>query len=285
MIARLPDVNSVRESLQNSPRPLALVPTMGALHAGHLQLIRAAREKVGPGGTVAVSIFVNPIQFDRAEDLQNYPQPLEEDLTLCQKEGVDLAFVPETPSLYAPDHSTLVTESLLTKHLCGATRPGHFDGVLTIVLKLFNIFQPDFAIFGNKDFQQLALIRRMVRDLDIPIEIVGHPTVREPDGLALSSRNRKLTADHLADAPRIRRALLAARDLARNGEQSPAVYLDAARHHLLKEALPDFNIDYLELVDSVSLQPGATVTSPVTLATACFYGPVRLIDNISITPA
>jgi len=284
MIARLPDVNSVRKSLQTSPRPLVLVPTMGALHEGHLQLIRAAREKVGPRGTVAVSIFVNPIQFDRLEDLKNYPQPLEEDLALCEKEGVDLAFIPEVSSLYASDHSTLVTESLLTKHLCGASRPGHFEGVLTIVLKLFHIFQPDVAIFGNKDFQQLALIRRMVRDLDLPLEIMGHPTVRELDGLALSSRNRKLTDEHRTDAPRIRRALLAARDLAVNGEQSPAVYLDAARRHLLKETLPDFKIDYLELVDAEALQPVSKVTSAVTLATACFYGPVRLIDHIGITP-
>lgn len=285
MTTRLPDVHSVRTFLQSCPRPLALVPTMGALHEGHLQLIRAAREKVGASGTVAVSIFVNPIQFDRAEDLQNYPKPLDDDLTLCEKEGVDLAFTPEIPGLYPPDHSTLVTESLLTKHLCGATRPGHFDGVLTIVLKLFNIFQPELAIFGNKDFQQLALIRRMVRDLDVPIEIIGHPTVRESDGLALSSRNRKLAAEHRADAPRIRRALLAARDLAKNGEQSPAVYLDAARHHLLKQAPSAFKIDYLELVDAISLQPVAKVTAPVTLATACFYGPVRLIDNIGISPA
>lgn len=282
MIARLPDVASVRKFLQSASRPIALVPTMGALHEGHLSLLRAAREKVGPNGTVAISIFVNPIQFDRAEDLQNYPQPLEGDLALCEKEGVDLAFVPEASSLYAPDHSTLVTESLLTKHLCGATRPGHFDGVLTIVLKLFNIFQPDYTIFGNKDFQQLALIRRMARDLDLAVEIIGHPTVREPDGLALSSRNQKLTPEHRLDAPRIRRALSAARDLAQNGEQSPEVFIDAARHHLLQNAPSDFQIDYLELVDSESLQPIAKVTKPATLATACFYGPVRLIDHISI---
>ena len=255
---------------------------MGALHEGHLQLLREARKRVGATGTVAISIFVNPIQFDRAEDLQNYPQPIEEDLALCEQEGVDLAFVPPVTSLYASDHSTLVTESLLTKHLCGATRPGHFDGVLTVVLKLFNIFQPEFAIFGKKDFQQLALIHRMVRDLDVPIEIIGHPTVREPDGLALSSRNRKLTSDQRADAPRIRRALIAARDLSKTGEQSPKVYLDAARHHLLKNAPADFKIDYLELVDAASLQPVSKVIAPATLATACFYGNVRLIDHISI---
>lgn len=258
---------------------------MGALHEGHLQLLRCAREQVGPEGTVAISIFVNPIQFDRPEDLSNYPRPLNEDLELCEKEGVDLAFVPEISSLYAGDHSTLVTESLLTKHLCGASRPGHFDGVLTVVLKLFNIFQPDLAIFGDKDFQQIALIRRMVRDLDLSVRIVGHPTVREPDGLALSSRNRKLTPAQRQDAPRLRRALSAARDLSKNGEQDPSVYLKAAQHHLLAGAPDDFAIDYLELVDAESLQPVSRVTGPVTLATACFYGPVRLIDHIPFNPS
>ena len=284
MIRRCHDVSSVREVLSTAPRPLALVPTMGALHKGHLALLRAAREKVGPRGTVAISIFVNPIQFDRPEDLLNYPKTLENDLAACEAEGVDLAFTPNADELYLPDRSILVTESLLTKHLCGASRPGHFDGVLTVVLKLFNILQPDCAIFGKKDFQQLALIDRMVRDLDVPVEIIGHPTIREPDGLALSSRNRKLTPEHRADAPRIQRALSAARDLLQTGEQSPAVYLDAAKSHLLCNAPADFSIDYLELVDSVSLQPIAKLTAPATLATACFYHPVRLIDHTEITP-
>lgn len=284
MIRRCHDVSSVREALSTAPRPLALVPTMGALHEGHLALLRAAREKVGTRGTVAISIFVNPIQFDRPEDLLNYPKTLENDLAACEAEGVDLAFIPNAGELYLPDRSVLVTESLLTKHLCGATRPGHFDGVLTVVLKLFNILQPDCAIFGKKDFQQLALINRMVRDLDVPVEIVGHPTIRQDDGLALSSRNRKLIPDHHADAPRIQRALAAARDLVQTGEQSPAIYLAAVKSHLLKDAPADFSIDYLEFVDSATLQPIAKLTAPATLATACFYGPVRLIDHIEIVP-
>lgn len=284
MIRRYHDISSVREALSTAPRPLALVPTMGALHEGHLALLRAAREKVGPRGTVAISIFVNPIQFDRPEDLLNYPKTLENDLAACDAEGVDLAFIPNAGELYLPDRSVLVTESLLTKHLCGATRPGHFDGVLTVVLKLFNILQPDCAIFGKKDFQQLSLINRMVRDLDVPIEIVGHPTIRQDDGLALSSRNRKLIPDHHADAPRIQRALAAARDLVQTGEQSPDIYLAAAKSHLLKDAPADFSIDYLEFVDSATLQPIAKLTAPATLATACFYGPVRLIDHIEIVP-
>lgn len=284
MIRRYHDISSVREALSTAPRPLALVPTMGALHEGHLALLRAAREKVGPRGTVAISIFVNPIQFDRPEDLLNYPKTLENDLAACEAEGVDLAFIPNAGELYLPDRSVLVTESLLTKHLCGATRTGHFDGVLTVVLKLFNILQPDCAIFGKKDFQQLALINRMVRDLDVPVEIVGHPTIRQGDGLALSSRNRKLIPDHHADAPRIQRALAAARDLVQTGEQSPDIYLAAAKSHLLKDAPADFSIDYLEFVDSATLQPIAKLTAPATLATACFYGPVRLIDHIEIVP-
>ena len=284
MIRRYHDISSVREALSTAPRPLALVPTMGALHEGHLALLRAARDKVGPQGTVAISIFVNPIQFDRPEDLLNYPKTLENDLAACDAEGVDFAFIPNAGELYLPDRSVLVTESLLTKHLCGATRPGHFDGVLTVVLKLFNIVQPDCAIFGKKDFQQLALINRMVRDLDVPVEIVGHPTIRQDDGLALSSRNRKLIPDHHADAPRIQRALAAARDLVQTGEQSPDIYLAAAKSHLLKDAPADFSIDYLEFVDSATLQPIAKLTTPATLATACFYGPVRLIDHIEIVP-
>ncbi len=282
MITRIPDVNSVRASLQKFPRPLALVPTMGALHDGHLSLIREARKQVGSGGTVVVSIFVNPIQFDRASDLSTYPQPLAEDLARCEAEGVEIAFVPEKKDLYYGDRSILVTESLLSKHLCGASRPGHFDGVLTIVLKLFNIFQPEIAVFGNKDFQQLAIIRRMVRDLNLPVQIIGHPTVRENDGLALSSRNSRLSPGQRKDAPRIRRALEAARDLKVNGEQKPGVYLDAARSHLLAGAPGDFSIDYLELVDAGTLQPVAKVNCSAVLATACFYGNIRLIDHLEI---
>ncbi|MGY8657956.1 MAG: pantoate--beta-alanine ligase [Verrucomicrobiales bacterium] len=282
MITRIPDVNSVRASLQEFSRPLALVPTMGALHEGHLALIREARKQVGNKGTVVVSIFVNPIQFDRASDLSSYLQPLEEDLARCEAEGVEIAFIPDKSELYHDDRSILVTESLLTKHLCGATRPSHFDGVLTIVLKLFNIFQPEVAIFGNKDFQQLAIIRRMVRDLNVPVKITGHPTVRQNDGLALSSRNSRLSPEQRQDAPRIRRALKAARDLNGNGEQKPEVYLEAARKHLLSDAPEDFSIDYLQLVDAETLQPVPKVNRPAVLATACFYGDIRLIDHIKI---
>ena len=272
----------LRRELAGLPGPRVLVPTMGALHEGHLALVRRAREAAGPHGTVAVSIFVNPIQFDRPGDLAAYPQPLAADLELCRAAGVDLVFTPRADSMYFPDRSITVTESLLSRHLCGATRPGHFDGVCTVVLKLFNLFQPDAAVFGEKDVQQLAILRRMVRDLDVPVEIIGHPTVREPDGLALSSRNVRLLPEHRADAPRIHRALEAARSLLRCGERSAAPFLAAARKHL--EDSPFARIDYLELVDAETLQPVGHIKRPAVLATAVFYGEVRLIDHVTLLP-
>ncbi len=262
------------ELRQASPRPLVLVPTMGALHAGHLALIRHARELAIPGGTVAVSIFVNPIQFDRPGDLAAYPSPLDEDLEKCRAEGVDLVFNPAADAMYHADRSVTVRETSLSETLCGATRPGHFDGVCTVVLKLFNLFRPDAAVFGEKDYQQLAIIRRMVRDLDVPIEILALPTVREPDGLAMSSRNARLTPDQRADAPRIRRALVAAAALTK-----PDSILETARAGIES---PLNGIDYLELVDAESLQPATELSRPTLLATAVFYGDVRLIDNLSI---
>ena len=169
----------LRREISALPSPLVLVPTMGALHEGHLALMRRARQAAGPHGTVAVSIFVNPIQFDRPGDLAAYPQPLEDDLAKCHAEGVDLVFTPAAGSMYFPDRSITVSESLLSPHLCGATRPGHFDGVCTVVLKLFNLFQPSAAIFGEKDVQQLAILRRMVRDLDVPCLLYTSPSPRD----------------------------------------------------------------------------------------------------------
>ncbi|NIP92456.1 MAG: pantoate--beta-alanine ligase, partial [Akkermansiaceae bacterium] len=215
---RLPSTPEASAAIPRLPRPLALVPTMGALHEGHRALIRAAREIGGPEGSVLVSIFVNPLQFDRAADLAAYPREFESDLATCRALGVDAAFFPASGEFYASDHSVTVREDLLARHLCGATRPGHFDGVCTVVLKLFNLLCPDHALFGKKDYQQLAIIRRMVRDLAVPVQVHGIETVREPDGLALSSRNLNLTPEQRTDAPRIRRALEAARDLSVTGE-------------------------------------------------------------------
>ena len=274
--------SDLRREIAGLPRPLVLVPTMGALHEGHIALVRRARQAAGPQGTVAMSIFVNPIQFDRPGDLAAYPQPLDADLEKCREAGIDLVFTPESGAMYFPDRSITVTESLLSTHLCGATRPGHFDGVCTVVLKLFNLFQPDSAVFGEKDAQQLAILRRMVRDLDVPVEIIGYPTVREPDGLAMSSRNVRLSPEHRADAPRIRRALEGARSLLQFGERSAAPYLAAARKHL--DDSPFLRIDYLELVDAETLQPVGHIKKPAVLATAVFYGDVRLIDHVSLLP-
>lgn len=254
-----------------------LVPTMGALHAGHMELVHRAREVAGPDGTVIVSIFVNPIQFDRASDLDSYPRPMESDLEKCRSAGVDLVFAPEVASMYFPDRSITVTESLLSGGLCGATRPGHFDGVCTVVLKLFLLTSCDAAVFGEKDFQQLAIIRRMVRDLDVPVEIIECPTVREADGLAMSSRNVRLTETQRADAPRIQRALLEAARL-----DSVEGILRLAREVISDSPLT--RIDYLSLVDAESLQPISDLTKPAVLATAVFYGDVRLIDHVAVSP-
>lgn len=259
----------------------ALVPTMGALHEGHLALIRHARQSVGPGGRVMVSVFVNPTQFDRKEDLASYPRSLEQDLEKCRAEGVDLVFAPAPESMYRDDHSVVVGESALTGRLCGATRPGHFDGVCTVVLKLFNLTRADIAVFGKKDYQQLAVIRRMVRDLNVPIRIEGAETVREDSGLAMSSRNLRLTKPQHADAPRIRRALLMARQAFHDGERAAENLLRIAREEI--EASPEeADIDYLELLDAGTLQPVENVSHPAVMATAVFYGAVRLIDNIEL---
>jgi pantoate--beta-alanine ligase len=252
-----------------------LVPTMGALHHGHLELVKQARSAAGPDGTVVVSIFVNPIQFDRGSDLAAYPRPLESDLAKCQAAGVDVVFAPEVESMYCHDRSVTVSESLLSRGLCGAARPGHFDGVCTVVLKLFLLSGCHAAVFGEKDFQQLAVIRRMVRDLDVPVEILECPTVRESDGLAMSSRNARLTAQQRADAPRIHRALTEAAKL-----EEPAAITSTARAEI--EASPLARIDYLTLVDAATLQPATSRSAPAVLAVAVFYGEVRLIDHVML---
>lgn len=265
----------LRQLLSLAARPIILVPTMGALHPGHASLIRLAREKAGQKGTVVVSIFVNPIQFDRAGDLDSYPRPLDADLQICGEAGADGAFVPAAAEIYAPDRSVTVSESSLSRHLCGATRPGHFDGVCTVVLKLFNLTDCDAAVFGEKDFQQLAVIRRMVRDLDLQVDIVAHPTVRESDGLAMSSRNSRLLPEHRKDAPRIRAALLAA------AECDSAEEIAIVAHQLIGIS-PYARIDYLAIVNAETLLPTQSLSSPTILACAVFYGEVRLIDHIRI---
>lgn len=272
------DAPSLRAALTSAAPPVVLVPTMGALHAGHLSLVERARKHAGAAGTVVVSIFVNPIQFNRPDDLAAYPRPIESDLATCRTANVDLVFAPDASAMYAPDRSVTVTESTLSRHLCGATRPGHFDGVCTVCLKLFQLTGCAAAVFGEKDFQQLAIIQRMVRDLDLTVEIIPSPTLREPDGLAMSSRNTRLTPDHRADAPRIHRALTQAA-----ARQTPAEILTHARREI--ENSPHTRIDYLSLVDATTLEPLATLANgPAILATAVFYGDVRLIDHVHLIP-
>ena len=268
----------LRARLDAASRPVILVPTMGALHEGHASLISLAREKAGTNGTVIVSLFVNPIQFDRAGDLAAYPRPLADDLDVCEARGADGVFVPDDGEMYFPNRSVTVTESSLSKYLCGAARPGHFDGVCTVVLKLFLLTGCDAAVFGEKDFQQLAVIRRMVRDLDLRTEIIPHPTIRESDGLAMSSRNARLTPEHRADAPRIRQALLTAA-----GKSDAASILRVAGEIIGGSSYA--RIDYLSLVDAETLAPTENLAKPAILACAVFYGEVRLIDNIAVARA
>ncbi len=263
-------------------RPVALVPTMGALHAGHLALVGRARRAVGRRGLVVVSIFVNPLQFGPKEDLARYPRPLRRDLAACREHGVDLVFHPDADGMYAPGRSVGIDESLLSAGLCGRSRAGHFSGVCTVVAKLFNLVRPDAAVFGKKDYQQLAVIRRMVRDLDFPLEIIGEEIVREADGLALSSRNVYLTPDERTQAPVLRRALLAVRERFEAGERSAARLGRGLETSIT--AAPLARIDYAEIVDAQDLQPVKRLERPAVAAVAVFFGRTRLIDNVELPP-
>ncbi len=257
-----------------------LVPTMGALHQGHLELIRIARDRAGADGEVVVSIFVNPLQFEPGSDFERYPKVEKGDEELCRKAGVDLLFRPGTGEMYAEDRSVFVEETSLSDTLCGRSRPGHFRGVCTVVAKLFNILSPDAAVFGEKDFQQLAIIRRMVRDLNFKIEIVGAPTVREQDGLACSSRNRYLNQEERKQAPILRAALLQASELVSAGETSGTRVVASVREQIA--GAPLARIDYIDLVDAENLQPRQVIQLNSLLALAVFFGQTRLIDNIRL---
>jgi len=252
-----------------------LVPTMGALHKAHGELIRIARENVGQDGEVIVSIFVNPLQFEPGSDYERYPRPEKEDEEFCRKVDVDLLFRPSAAEMYPDNRSVFVEENSLSNVLEGKSRPGHFRGVCTVVAKLFNILRPDAAVFGEKDFQQLAIIRRIVRDLNYETDIVGVPTVREADGLACSSRNAYLNPEERKQAAVLRKALLAARD---SGKKSAKEIVDLAGNTISEAPLA--RIDYVELVDSETLQPSEVVNSNSVLALAVYFGKTRLIDNI-----
>jgi pantoate--beta-alanine ligase len=255
-----------------------LVPTMGALHRGHVELIRVAREHVGKDGEVAVSIFVNPLQFEPGADFDRYPRPERADEQICRHAGVDLLF--RARDMYFDDRSVYVDETALSAGLCGAVRPGHFRGVCTVVAKLFNLIEPDAAAFGQKDYQQLAIIRRMVRDLNFPIQIICVPTVREGDGLALSSRNQYLNADERVQAMVLYRAITRVKELVDAGENSVNKLIDSAKSII--SSAKDARIDYVSIVDADNLQPLETVRSNAIIALAVFIGKTRLIDNLRI---
>jgi pantoate--beta-alanine ligase len=258
---------------------IALVPTMGALHEGHVALIAEARRRAR---RVVVSIFVNPIQFDRRDDFERYPRTLEDDAARCAAAGVDVVFAPSPRVMYPEGFQTAVGVGALTVPLCGKTRPGHFRGVTTVVTKLFHAVRPHLAVFGEKDWQQLAVVRRMAADLDFGIEIVAVPTVREADGLALSSRNRLLGAADRAAARCVPRALAGAAAAVAAGERRPAAIVARATVEVAAE--PRARLEYAELCDPQTLEEVAEVAGPTLLALAVWVGGVRLIDNRLLVP-
>ncbi len=256
-------------------RRLGFVPTMGALHAGHISLVRAARQQCD---TVAASIFVNPTQFGPKEDFSKYPRTFERDREMFEAEKVGILFAPTVEEMYPPGATTFVTVEGLSDKLCGRSRPGHFRGVTTVVAKLFNIVEPDLAFFGQKDAAQAVIIRRMVRDLGFDVEIVVCPIVREPDGLALSSRNAYLDPQQRKQATVLYRALMRIQFLADQGESDSARLIAAALEEFKQQ--PEVRLDYFEVVDRETLDPVANTSKGALVAVAAFVGPTRLIDNI-----
>jgi pantoate--beta-alanine ligase len=269
------DFRKVRSEWRDRKLTVALVPTMGALHEGHLSLIKRAQTLAD---CVVVSVFVNPAQFGPNEDFERYPRTWEDDLQLLQKNSVAAVFLPEVLVIYPPGYKTFVTVQDLGEKLCGTSRPTHFRGVTTVVLKLLNIVQPQVAVFGQKDAQQTILIRRMTRDLNLDVDIVVCPIVREADGLAVSSRNRYLSAEERQAATLLSRCLEFAKDAAAQGENRASVMLHEIRQRIAAEPLAQ--LDYAEIVDLQELSPVELITEEVLLALAVFIGKTRLIDNV-----
>jgi len=268
-------VKEVREFLESKTN-IGLVPTMGALHAGHERLMEMARRE---SDVLAVSIFVNPMQFGPNEDYSKYPRILSHDLETCERNSVDLVFTPSVEEMYPVPQLTSVDVGRLSEHLCGKFRPGHFRAVATVVMKLLNIVQPQRAYFGEKDLQQLTIIRRMVADLNVNVTIVGVPVVREADGLALSSRNKYLNGEERKSAPVLYRALQEAASRVRSGEKDASKVREVAVAVLAN--FPLIRVEYLEIVDPDELQPVATIAGPVRIAGAIWVGATRLIDNVA----
>jgi len=281
VITSIPRVRDrVAEARRSDGRTrVGLVPTMGALHAGHRRLIEAARTECD---LVIVSIFVNPLQFDRPEDLEKYPRALQPDVDLCSALGVDVVFAPSVAEMYPEPPDCAIDVGRVAEQLCGKFRPGHFRGVATVVMKLFQIAQPDRAYFGEKDAQQLAVIRRMVADFNVPIEIVAVPTVREPDGLALSSRNQGLQPGERRAATVLYEALKVARTQVAEGVRDAARVRQAATQVVERE--PAVRLEYLEVVDPREMQPVERIEGPVIAAGAIWVGGTRLIDNVICVP-
>jgi pantoate--beta-alanine ligase len=274
-------INSVRvvvKAASKAGKTIGLVPTMGALHRGHISLIERA---VKHGDFVVVSIFVNPTQFGPKEDLAKYPRPLRDDLKICKDNGVDVVFVPSAKEMYQQEEFAWVSVDKISEPLCGRFRPGHFRGVATVCAKLFNIVEPDFAYFGQKDAQQLAVIKRMVADLDFGLKIAGCPTVRETDGLAMSSRNRYLSQQERKDAICIYRSLKTAREMIKSGQTHPKTIIDKIRR-IITASKTLRSIDYISIVDAETLQEVNRIKGRVLIAIAARFGTTRLIDNLTV---
>ncbi|OAQ21001.1 pantoate--beta-alanine ligase [Thermosulfurimonas dismutans] len=279
LITKVKDMQARSEALRQAGKRIGFVPTMGYFHEGHLALMRKAREL---SDVVVVSIFVNPTQFGPGEDYERYPRDLERDFKLAEAEGVDLLFAPSAEEMYPVGYQTYVEVTDLSKPLCGASRPGHFRGVATVVLKLFNIVKPHLAVFGEKDYQQLQVIKRMVRDLNLEVEIVPHPIVREPDGLAMSSRNVYLSPEERKSALCLYQALELARRRVAEGKQK-VPELKAELEEFISSH-PFTRIDYVEFRDPETLEEKGMVDGPTLLALAVFVGKARLIDNTILYP-
>lgn len=278
LFTRIAEVRAASRSASKNGKRLGLVPTMGALHEGHLSLVRAARANCD---LVAASIFVNPTQFGPNEDLATYPRSFDRDREWLEREGVDFLFAPAVEEMYLAGDTTWVTVEGLSHKLDGRSRPGHFRGVTTVVGKLFHIVEPDFAFFGQKDAAQLAIIRRMVRDLNFPVEIVACPIVREPDGLAMSSRNAYLNPYERKQALVLHRSLMKVQQSAQAGEQHTAKLLETGREELRGE--PAVRLDYFEIVNPETLDPVIDVSEGALVAVAAYVGSTRLIDNILLS--
>lgn len=275
IIKYIADMQDWSEAERRQGRRIALVPTMGFLHEGHLSLVREGKQS---GDRLVVSIFVNPKQFDPREDFATYPRDFERDRKLLEREGTDILFYPTIEEIYPEGYQTHVEVEKLSVPLCGAFRPGHFRGVTTVVAKLFNIVRPHIAVFGCKDYQQLQVIRRMVKDLNLGVDIIGHPIVREPDGLAMSSRNAYLNSAERKAALCLSRALRKADTMVKEGETNSAIILDTVRREIAVEPLAQ--LEYASLADAESLLEMERVCDAALLALAVRIGKTRLIDNI-----